>query len=138
MVIKNSGKFGIPEEKLEQSPSKTSETDLVFYAMGLKISMPFEFKTLPSRVDTLEKQVKQMRLVFDRLGLEQLHEYEPTVIDKADVKAKILKLIQLKKEEGHGGISDFEIMRQIGLPIEAVDELIAELEREGILRERRN
>lgn len=103
---------------------------ITFYAMGVKLEVPAEFETLPSRVDTLEKQ---MKFVLGILGGEP---YSGTGIDKVNAKAKVLEFIASKKKQRESRLSDFEIMRYTGLPIELIDEIIVELEHEGKLIER--
>ena len=88
-----------------------------------------KLKLVESRLEKLETEIKEIREAGVFISFEE--------IPDSKAKIKIEKVIADAKETRIKEIDDFEIMERLNLPIEQVDRILGELEKEGTIRERR-
>ena len=104
---------------------------------GKIITIPYgeELSTLIDIVAELSKRIQKLEKEIENIKTQSIFIYE---LPEKEAEMKIKRFILEKKEKGEMVFDDLEIMEKLKIPLEQVDRILEKLEKEGVIRERKN
>lgn len=116
-------------------PSQNTDQMDDFQKVGVLVTQLLSEKS--SEFSELKKENTELKERISRLEEVLLVPYaEESDIKVGELKNKVIDYISERKSRGNQTISDFEIMEHFNISIEKVDEVLALIEKDGLIGKR--